>query len=156
MKKKIILSCFVLFSTILFAQPQREFMRPRAMERLENYKKVRMLETLKLDEQTGIKLISRYNKHRDGMRAIEEQRSNLINKLETQVQSNATDAEYQKTFSDLVGTEEKFGEARSKFLADLKEILTNKQIAEYLIFEKNFAKDIRDIMKDLQKDRMKR
>ncbi|MFA6540568.1 MAG: hypothetical protein WCT99_03125 [Bacteroidota bacterium] len=156
MKNITIFFSLLVFSALLYAQPPGAYMKPRAMERLENYKKVRMLEALKLDEQTGIKLISRYNKHREGMRAIEEQRAQLIQKLESQVQSNASDAEYQKTFAELADTEKKFGDARAEYYSSLKEILTNKQIAEYLIFEKNFAKDLRDIMKDLQKERMKR
>lgn len=156
MKNITVLFCLLMSSALMYAQPPGAFMKPRAMERLENYKKVRMLEALKLDEQTGIKLISRYTKHREEMRAIEEQRAQLIEKLESQVHSNASDAEYQKAFTDLTDVEKKFGESRAEYYSSLKEILTNKQIAEYLIFEKNFAKDLRDIMKDLQKERMKR
>ncbi len=141
---------------IASAQPQHENMRPRAMERLESFKKVRMLETLKLDEQTGLKLVNKYTKHREMVKDIEQQRSKIIDKLEEQVKGNVSDAEYQKTFSEFIDIESKIAEARGKFLIELKEILTSKQIAEYMIFERNFARDLRDIMKDLQKERQKR
>lgn len=154
--KKYVTIIWMFILCIASAQPQHENMRPRAMERLESFKKVRMLETLKLDEQTGLKLVNKYTKHREMVKDIEQQRSKIIDKLEEQVKGNVSDAEYQKTFSEFIDIESKIAEARGKFLIELKEILTSKQIAEYMIFERNFARDLRDIMKDLQKERQKR
>ncbi|MDD8016941.1 MAG: hypothetical protein PHP42_01080, partial [Bacteroidota bacterium] len=126
------------------------------MEKLESYKKVRMLETMKLDEETGLKLVSRYNKHREVMKGFEKGRAELMDKLDELVRNNANETEYQKVFDNLLEYETKTAEARSQYLNELKEILTNKQIAEYLIFERSFARDIRDIVRDVQRERMKK
>ncbi len=140
------------------AQPN-EMMRgrfQRPMERLEQYKKIRMIEALKLDEETGLKLVGRYNKHRENVKQLEENRSALIEKLEAQLKSNAADNELQKSFNEFYEIEKKIGESRKKFLEDLKEIFTNKQIAEYMIFERNFMTDLRNTVKDIQKERRQR
>jgi hypothetical protein len=128
----------------------------RAMERLESYKKVRMLEVLKLDDEKGSKLVTRYTNHRATVRAVEEERMKVIDKLEKQAAASASDAEYQRTFTELTDIEKRMTDVRAKYLQDLKEIMTPRQIAEYLIFERNFARDIRDVMRENQKDRKKR
>lgn len=152
--KKILL-VFLVCTIAAIAQIRGPFGQ-RPMERLESYKKVRMLETLKLEEETGLKLMSRYDKHRQTIRTLEEERRQVIDKLEAKVNAGASDSEFQKSFSELLDIEKKILESRTKYISDLKEILTAKQLAEYLIFERNFARDIRDIMRENQKERMKK
>ncbi|MEW5799479.1 MAG: hypothetical protein AB1728_10800 [Bacteroidota bacterium] len=152
--KKIIL--LFLVSTVALVGQMRTPMGKRPMERLESYKKVRMLETLKLDEDKGLKLVSRYNQHRESVRNLEEERKEILDKLESKVNDNATDSEIQKSFNDLIEIEKKMFTAREKYLNELKEILTTKQVAEYLLFERSFARDIRDIMREGQKERIRK
>ncbi len=158
MRSSIVLVLIIALSMTLSAQMREKmggkFQRP--MERLENYKKIRMIEVLKLDEETGLKLVGRYNKHREGVKLIEENRAAVIDKLESQLKSNASDAELQKTFAEFHETEKKIGESRKKFLEDLKEVLTVKQIGEYIIFERNFMADLRNVVKDVQNERRRR
>ena len=147
-----ILSCF----SILLAQPGENHQRPHAMERLENLKKIQMLETMKLEEKVGFKLIDKYNKHRDEMRELEGQRSDIIGRLESQLQDNTSDSEFEKEFTELSVIDKKIAESREKYISELKEILTTKQIAQYIVFERNFARHLRNIIRDVQRDRMRR
>lgn len=152
----------LLFSFFLVivctAQPPDGFGEGRRhqSERLESYKKVRMIEALKLDEETGIKLINRYNEHRKVIKQLETERMEVMDKLELQVQSPVADAEYQKNINELFEIERKIMDARKKYLENLKEIFSTKQIAEYIVFERNFMKDLRNIVNDVQKQRMRR
>jgi hypothetical protein len=130
--------------------------RRRPSERLESYKKVRMIEAMKLDEETGVKLINRYNEHRKSIKQLEKERGEMMDKLELQFQSSSTDPEFQKTFNELFDIERRISDARKKYLESLKEIFSNKQIAEYLIFERNFMKDLRNVVNDVQKQRMRK
>lgn len=149
---------FLLIGLVLplaaLSQP-RERMKQRPMERLELYKQVRMLEAMKLDEQQGSKLVARYHKHRGAMKELEQERAKILDKLEAQVQSDASDVDYQKTFNELIDIEKKMIDARLKYLTELKDILTTKQIAEYVIFERSFARDIRDVVRDRMKKEYK-
>ena len=53
-------------------------------------------------------------------------------------------------------SEEKIAETRSKFLEELKEVISIKQIAQYVVFERNFNKNLREIMRDIAKERWNR
>ncbi|MBI2428815.1 MAG: hypothetical protein HYV29_08480 [Ignavibacteriales bacterium] len=153
MKKWILL--FIICSVTVFGQ-MRGQMGKRPLERLESFKKVRMLEALKLEEEKGLKLVTRYNQHRESVRSLEEERKGIIDKLEEKVNDGASESEFQKSFNDLIEIEKKILDAKTKYLTELKDILTTKQIAEYLIFERSFARDIRDIMREGQKERSKK
>ncbi len=153
-----ILWIIVITATSLFAQPPGgqggRFQRP--MERLESYKKVRMIETLKLDEQTGLKLVSRYSKHLEQVKTLESERSDLVDKLESLVRSNSSDSEFQRSFNELFEIEKKIAGARVHYIEELKEIFSNKQIAEYILFERNYFRDLRNVAKDVQKERSRK
>jgi hypothetical protein len=148
---KLLLLLF--FSVPLLVQAQHDDRREPSppMERLESFKKVRMLEELKLDEQTGVRLISKYTAHREAVKALEDSRFELIKKLEEKINSDAPDVEYQKIFTQLADIEKNIADSKIKFIGDLKEILTTKQIAQYLVFEMKFARDIRDILREGRK-----
>jgi hypothetical protein len=142
-------------ATILFSQEMPLRSGP-AGERLEQFKKVQLLEALKLDEETSVRFLARYQKHQDAIREINQKRNGLIDQLQTMSRSGSNDADVEKTIRDLIATETKVTEARNKFLSDLKEILSMKQIARLIAFERNFYRDIRDIVRDMAKERQDR
>lgn len=158
--KMVSVWCMLLAGAVLLTAQPHEMMEggrlKRPMERLESYKKIQMIEALKLDEESGLKLVGRYNKHRENVKQLEESRAALVDKLELQLKSNAADSELQRSFNEFYELEKKIGESRKKFLEDLKEIFTTKQVAEYMIFERNFMTDLRNVVKDIQKERRQR
>lgn len=131
-------------------------MRGMPGERIEQFKKVRMLEALKLDEETSVRFISRYNKHQEEMKDLEQQRRELLGQLRALRQSNASNTDLEKALADLRSLQDKLIQARQRYIDDLKQVLTSRQIADYVIFEENFVQNLRDIMRDMQRERMDR
>ena len=153
----MLLGLLLFIPTTSHAQPRR-YERPNdesARDRIESYKKVRMLEVLKLDEEQSAKFVTRYNKHQETMRGFEKERNGLVDKLDGEVQAKASDAEFDETFNVLIDLDKKISGQRLQFLTELKEVLSNKQIAEYIVFERNFVRELRQAIRDVQKDRMR-
>lgn len=142
-------------SSLLFAQ-REPALGERAMERLESLKKVRMIEALALDEETGVKLVNRYTRHRESMKNLEKERSAVVDDVAKLAERNASDAEYQKAFARLADAERNAVAERAAFIAGLKDLLTQKQVAAYIVFERDFVRDIRDIMRENQRPRLRR
>lgn len=130
-------------------------MRGRAVERLEQYKKLRLLEVLKLEEETSLKFFARYNKQRDELAELNQKRNGLLDELAKLRRDNASDKEFQKVLDELRGMADPAVEIRGKFLDDISKILTPKQMAEYLLFERNFVRNVREIMREMQGQRMR-
>jgi len=137
------------------AQMGRNREQRPALERVESLKKVRLMETLKLDENQSVKVFARYNKHRELMRSIEGEAGTLIEKLESQIGANASDAEYKQTVSTLLEIDRKKHDARIKYIGELQDVLSPKQVAEYMIFERNFARDLRQAIHDVKSEKQK-
>jgi len=141
-----------VFLSISHGQDQPPF-RGRAAERVEQFKKMRLMEALQLNEETSIRFMSRYNKHMDAMRDIGKERNDLIDELEKLTRAKANDSELEKVIIKIGMSEETIAAERSKFISGIKDILTIKQIAAYVVFERNFNRNLRELMKDIAKDR---
>jgi hypothetical protein len=142
--------------TCLIAQDQPPQMRGPGLERIEQFKKVRLMEVMKLNEETSIRFFVRYNKYTETLRDIQKNHNELIDQLKDLSRSNSSNSEIERTIKDIGMNEEKIAETRSKFLEDLKDVLSIKQIAEYVVFERDFNKNLREIMRDIAKDRWNR
>ncbi|MCX6121369.1 MAG: hypothetical protein NTX44_07080 [Ignavibacteriales bacterium] len=142
----------LMISTNLVAQDQLPTRGPAA-ERIEQFKKVRLMEVLKMDEETSIRFFARYNKYEETLRTIQKDHNALIDQLQDLTKSNANNSDIEQAIKDIGMSEEKIAETRSKFLEELKGVLSLKQIAEYVVFERNFNKNLREIMRDIAKER---
>ena len=65
----------------LLAQDQLPMRGPGA-ERIEQFKKVRLIEVMNMDEETSIRFFARYNKHLESMRTIQKDHNALIDQLQ--------------------------------------------------------------------------
>jgi hypothetical protein len=89
------------------------------------------------------------------MHGFEKERNELVDKLDEQARSDSKDADYDQSFNSLLDLDKKISGARLQFLDEIKEILSHKQIAEYIVFERNFAKELRQAIREVQRERMK-
>ncbi|MEX2116338.1 MAG: hypothetical protein WEB37_05580 [Bacteroidota bacterium] len=142
----------VLVPGILSAQDQMPMRGPGA-ERVEQFKKIRLMEELKLDEATSIKFFARYNSHQEELRKLNKKRNDIIDELQILRRRNVSDAEYEKTLQELKGLADPAVEVRLKFFNEISEVLSPKQVAEYVIFERNFVQNLREIMREMQQQR---
>lgn len=135
------------------AQDQPAMMRGPAAERIEQFKKVQLMEKLQMDEETSIRFFARYNSHQEELRELNRKRNELIDELQVLRRRNAGDADYRKVLDELRGLADPAVEIRQKYFDDLAAILTPKQMAEYMIFERNFLQNLREIMRQMQRER---
>ena len=127
--------------------------RRPAAERIEQFKKLRLMEILGLDEQTSIRFFARYNKHQETMRDVRQKQMEVFQQIQSLRRSQAPDADYQRVLSELRGLEQRSNETKLKYMDELSEILTKKQVAEYIVFEIRFQQNLREILRDMQQER---
>ena len=142
----------ILFFTVA-AQDAQPPAQGKAAERVEQYKKIRMMEVLGLDEQNSIKFFARYNKNLKVMKDLRQKQVQVLAGIQNLRRSKASDNEYTKIVSELRSLEDQVNQTKSKYIDDLKDVLTNKQLAEYLVFELRFQQNLRDLVRDVQQKR---
>jgi hypothetical protein len=152
--KRLILILFMFAFFAEFSSAQG-FMRPMWRQRILEFKKVRLLEILKLDEQTSVKFLSRYSKFSDDLAQVWIERENLINELEVKINRGDKDG-YDKLMQDIFELERKENELKVNFYNELKGILSDRQIAQVIVFERNFNREFINTLREMQRERMRR
>lgn len=150
---RLVLLTLILPVGILFAQDQMR--RPgMASERIEQLRKVQLMDALQMDEETAIKFFAKQNKHQAEMREFEKKRNDLTDMLESMRKRGAGETEYSKIIKELRTLGADAYKARELFLDEISKQLTQRQIAEYLVFERRFMMNLREMMQDFQRERM--
>jgi len=156
-KQIVILFIALVLTTFINLYSQEQLpMRGPAAERIEQFKRVRLIEVLKMDEETSVRFIARYSKYTENLRSIQKDHNALIDKLQDMNKSNVSNSDIEQVIKDIGMNEEKIAETRSKFLEELKSVISIKQVAGYVVFERNFNKNLREIMRDIAKERWNR
>jgi len=137
----------------LWGQDEELAAPSKALERVEQFKKIRMMEVLALDEQTSIKFFARYGKYQRLLQELRRKQMQSLTKLQSLRKAMAADAEYARVIQELQTLEGESRDSKLKYIEELKEILTNKQIAEYLVFEMRFQQNLRELIKEVQQNR---
>jgi Spy/CpxP family protein refolding chaperone len=154
-----------LFIFLLFfvgaasAQPPQAQRRGRPwaledrMRRVEQFKKVRLMEELKLRGEESIRFFSRYDEFEEELRRLERQRNRIIDDLDSLLKQGEKPEAYQKDFDDLVSLGQKVASARMRFYNEIRGILTPEQVAKVIVFERDFGRELRDIIQDVRRER---
>ncbi len=160
MKSFVTIWCVVVLSAVMSTGTRAQDVPPpmpgKAAERLEQYKKVRLMDALKLDEETSVRFMARYNKQLDDLRQIGRDRNDIVDRIQKLVEQQGPDAEIQSSIDDLAKAEAKLADVRQTFLTDLHSILTPRQVGQYVVFERDFNRNLRDALREMAQDRWQR
>ena len=118
---------------------------PKAKERIQQLKKVRLIDILELDEASAEKFFARYNQYQ---KAVEDARANLkeaVSDLERNVQSKSG-KDYSKKSDVVIEKQVILANAMTERLKAMKSILTEEQYAKYIVFENNFAGQLQKML----------
>lgn len=152
---------FIIFTAIagqVFAQPPGPPQHPRGMgpERLEKYKKFRLIEALDLKEEEAVRFMAKYNTHQDNVRNFMKERMEIIDQLEEFIKTKAGEKELQKQFAAFEENEQKMFGERRRFHEEVKKSLTAEQAAKFFVFDRNFNRELREVMEEMRQEHRRR
>jgi hypothetical protein len=139
----------ILLTSISFPQEMRES-RMKNRDKLEQLEKIKLIETLDLDEETSIRFFARRNDSRKEIQDLERKADDIIFELEKSFSSSDKnqDEKYKKLISEMLKIRESIESKRNQFIKSLDDILTTEQIAKLIVFEKKFRDEIRNVLFD--------
>ncbi len=151
--RTIVVLLLVVTSIVGVAHGQSGPGTPRAAERVEQFRKLRMIEVLKLDDKTSVPFFTKYNKHEEIVRDINKQREGLLDELQGMREAGGKDADLEKLIKELLVLDTRQTEERARYTEDLKSVLTTDQIADLLLFERDFTRNVRHMMQEMVRER---
>ncbi len=137
--KRIIItfSLFILLTNFCFSQPAR-----RHWERIEQIKKLKILDILELDEETSAKFLSKYNEIERKIKEKSEDLDKTVEKLNNRITENAPNQELSKLSEQLISQHKELQKLHLDKLTDMKSLLDDRRYAAYIAFESNFHKEL--------------
>lgn len=160
MKRNLGALIFVLFIPFLLnAQNNKgdgdRMGREQMRERIEQMEKIKLIELLNLNEEKSVKFFARRNDQRTNYMKLIHDYSHAIDALEKEIKSGkkVKDSFYKEEVKKVLNIENKMFNSRKNYYYSLKDILTQEQIAKYVVFEVRFREEWR---KNMDKERDKK
>ena len=117
------------------------------LKKIEELERVKLIEALNMDEQTTLKFFARRNEYRQKQIKLFQNSNELLEKLDKEVNKDKPDnPDIKKQIKEYLEIENKIADNREDFVKSLKDILTTEQIGKYLVFEKKFRNEIREVI----------
>jgi septal ring factor EnvC (AmiA/AmiB activator) len=116
--------------------------------KIEKIKVEKLVKKLELDEATEDVFVQKYKTFRQTIRDLNKARAKIMRQIEKNIDNN----EVLDTLIDrMLEVEQEITTQRKNYAEDLKSYLTPKQIATMIIFERNFALELRRILRENRK-----
>jgi hypothetical protein len=148
------------FLVLLFLLPYAGLAQPpgppegaRPFERIEQWKKVRLIEVLDLKEDQSARFFARLKEHEAQRRDLRKEKGEALDRLDRLVRNHAAAAELEKAIPDVLVVDDKIHDEQSKFFLSLGDILSVEQRAKLILFDRQFEKELRDAMREAQRRR---
>lgn len=142
MKKLIVVLVLFIVTNNLFAQ--RWEMRENQRKKLEEFKKIKLIETLDLSEDESTKFFTLYNEHQKKVRAIQRERDQIIDQLErlTRDEAKFNVKKYEELEKRLNELDQELFRNRQEFHSNIKNVLTPYKVAKFHVFEREFIREV--------------
>lgn len=128
--------------------------REKMRERIEDLRKVKLLDVLDLQGDQVEKFFVIYNKHQAKFREVQDKVDNTAKELQGALGRGASDAELAEKTLELRKQIKELERVIETRFDDLKPVLTTKQYAQYVVFEARFRDELqRMIMERMKKMR---
>jgi hypothetical protein len=143
----LVISLILVCSTINFAQMGDK--PPHHMrEKIKHLEKIKLIETLDMDEETTLRFFSRKNGLQNRLEDLSEQADQIINQMETIFKAGKvyTEEELKSLINEVNTIHTEMEKEKADFINSLDDILTTEQIAKFIIFERRFKNELRNAM----------
>jgi len=127
-----------------------------SFNRIENLERIKLMEALKMNEETSVRFFARRMEHKKKLRELDKQSDEILYKIKRTLQDkpDKNSSELKKLSEEYFKLQYQIPKERCNFYSSLGDILSEEQIARLLVFEKNFRDEIKNfIIKDRFKDR---
>lgn len=136
-----------LISSAIIAQRgkwQDEEMRAK----FEQLEKIKIIETLQMDEETTLRFFARKSEHQKQQDEIHEKIRFKIDNLDVIFKSGrvATVDEIKTNINEINALSNQLEKNRTDFINSLSDILSYEQIAKLIVFERKFKDEIRRLI----------
>lgn len=135
----------LIFLFPLAAAQSQPRMEKRALKKIDQLEKVKLLEILDMNEETSIKFFVRRKEFKERQRMIQDAVDSLHESLHQKLESDSK-ADYKALVNEIIQKEDELMRSRAEYMRSQGDILNDQQIAKLILFEREFRKEIQDLL----------
>ncbi len=140
-------SLIIVFSVQSFSQ-MHDKPSNHMRHKLDQLEKIKLIESLDMDEETTLKFFSRRNELQNKIDKLTERADKIITQMEIIFKAGKvyTEAELKSLIEEANSINTEIVKTRADFINSLDDILTTEQIAKLIIFERRFKNELKRAM----------
>jgi len=131
----------ISFSSQANAQPAH-----KAKERIEQLKKMKLLDILNLDEAASEKFLASYSQYEKKIEGKKSELDDVSKELRHAVRDKSSKDEIKKLSSKYIDLQTQFFDLLKTRLQAMSSLLSDTDYAKYLVFENEFPKELQKIL----------
>ncbi len=135
---------------------QEEFEPGKLQKRIEDFRKVKLLDILDLQDNQVEKFFAVYNKHQKRHEQLRLEIDAASKELQHLISTNASEAVLLPKVEELRKLIREMGKEIEQRFDDVKPVLTPSQYAQYVVFESRFRDELQRLIIDRIKQRDQR
>ncbi|MFI5252278.1 MAG: hypothetical protein ACHQQQ_07615 [Bacteroidota bacterium] len=113
------------------------------------YRKLRMIESLKLNEEDAARFVTKESAHEETNRKLMTQRNDLLDDIRKGLKENKEPKEFQKSVDQVLDLDQQIFKERQRYQEEIQKFLSPEKFARFLVFEREFGRGVRDVIKDI-------
>lgn len=160
MKTISLITALICLANPLMAQVAQDWLNDRGFDRdrmrgrVEDLRKMKLLEVLDLKDEQVEKFFAAYNKHTKRILNLREKVQEDAEELQSMVRKGAPDADLMTASTNLRNTMKALAQEYDDRFESVKPTLKLNQYAKYIVFEARFYDELQKmVMKRLRKNR---
>jgi len=145
----MMLFTLILLTSIVYPQQMKE-RKMKNREKLEQLEKIKLIESLDMDEDTSIRFFARRNESKREIQELEKKIEDIIFELEKSfnTEDKNQNEKQKQLISEMLKNRDSIELKRNQFINSLDDILSTEQVAKLIVFEKRFRDEIRNVLFD--------
>jgi hypothetical protein len=124
-------------------------------ERFAQFRKMKLIEVLELNEDESVRFFAKQAAHEKNMHALMQSRNEALDGVEKSIHDKGDGKALDQNADKILELDKKMFEERRRFEDELRHFLSPDRFAKFLVFERNFGRDVRNAMRDMYHERMK-
>jgi hypothetical protein len=151
----LIASLIIILHVTCFAQSgwQRGQQMNPPPERLEQFRKMRLIEVLKLNEEESVRFITKQRMHEEKVRDLMKNRNSFLDEIENILDSSFEVKELLRIADKIKSIDNDIFLERQRYTDEMRQFLTPAQFGKFLVFERSFGRQVRDAIDEMSHKR---
>ncbi len=127
-------------------QIRQRIPREQLQKRIKQLQMWKLTERLNLSEEQSMKFFPRYNRYQDELTDAVQNLQNRLSRLQELHQSNAKESDLDAEIRAVLTERKNVSDVLPKYLDEFRQVLTARQMADLILFERDFLRDLTDAL----------